>query len=479
MSARGRLGLAMGFAAGNRRREQEAKNEAALERANRRQDESDARATEEYEYRKSQRPLQERANKLQIESAESAAEDARNKARDEGFIDLLDNLESGVDPGLAQDNYNRRGKHKIQGLQYDKASRTMRFRDEGGDREASTAQLRAALQSNLTNSQAPKKERKTLKLGDRERIVDEETGKVIATGPLYGKEKETADPRPISAGEGRLYDPKTKKWIIAPTPKKGKGGTAGDRESPYNPLTASAHTRQMLSDIVGLKLDPRGAIISEKKAGDSERFATMASRADELQNEYGRQLLPGQVAQLVSNAYRGVRSLQEIEKEVRQNTKRGKVKVEGKFFAQDEPMGDWDARIQKDVQAIHDREVDAAEKQLTIMKPALAAPDEGGDDAEAEGEVAPVSAADEEEALPAGAPTARRATGRGATAAQVIKPEQITGSDTAAVAKVAADARVLRALTSTEGLAPGTIRHVKIGDKLYYLAGTELREFRQ
>ncbi len=470
MSARGSLGLAQGFAAGNRRRDLEAKQEEERQYERGRQVKADARADETYQYQKGRRGLQDSLDQINLRNAQTQASDndqaharAAQAAQDEGFVDLLTNLQKGVNPAEAERDYNSRGTHKISGTRLENGR--LKFSDEGGERDVDPNQLLQVIKGRQTDSTKPPAKKTQHVIGNQ--LVNED-----GTVAFTGKDKPAKEDNGtwVQGKDGTLYNNKTGKTRDGKDYLGGAkpGDSGGESLTPAEIRQRRTAMRTVLGSLAKMQYDPKTDQIIGGAAGDTERWGSMSAEGERLMQAHP-ELGEAQIANLVhQNLGQPGKTDEELRAQAMKDDPRKQLTDPSKpdsFWSRAEPDDVYNARIDQAVQKQRQAGREAAIKQL---------------DADAQAAVqtmrpvaAPAAAAPA--AAPAAAAAPARTTGRGASAQDTIRPEQITGSDPNMVAAVQKSPSLLRLLTQ-KPTTPGKLMGVKINGRMFYLAGTELRE---
>jgi len=497
------LGLARGFRQRNDQRRVEAKQDEALTYARDRQAKADAIRDEQVAYERSQRPAKEAAVTASTNASKALEDERRQKiaqaaaeARQEGLYDLMDELDKGSDPAAALANYNRRGTHKIDpaSFKFDRATGNVAFTDDDGTpQQGNVRQLKQVIDDALTPSSEA---RKPTKLGDREAIIGRD-GKVIAKGPLYGKEKESG--AVIKGKSGEWYrDPVTKKWAQIPG-APGKGGPAttasGAKVGTWSRQAAQKSVREIIAQRVGLKYDPQTEQITGGKPGATESWLEMSAKGDEILDQVTDSMGPAQIAHMVTDAYGSVLPPADYEKDALKNTQRMRENDPSQpdsWYTTAEPEDRYQARVKQNAKAARDAAMASAEQTLQKnLQPFLDAirPAVAEDASEEEGEAAPddetaegenpedVAPAVERGGAEAAAPGSTPATG-GARAHYPVTVDRLDGDADVptqqALRIVKSNPTILRLLQTQVG--PGKAAIVKFPDgNQYYLAGTTLK----
>lgn len=496
--------LALGLASGFRKRRDQQKVEAEVTaertRQNARQDASDARVAEASDYAKTQRPMQERATAATVANAEQSTafnkqkfDEAARAAHDEGFYDLMDQLDRGVSPQAALSVYNSRGAHKIDpaSFHFDPRTKNAQFTDEDGPQTVNATQMKGILADSLSNSATVPK---TSTLKSDEAIIENRTGKVIAEGPTYrgGKEKPLIKGKP---GEV-IYDPTTKRFKVIPGVSTGGKAAKtvsvdGSALAPWNLQTAQKHNRDILAATAGLKYDPETEQVTGGKPGATRRWMDMSAMADQVTQRMQDTMGPAQVAHLVTDAYDGVKTDEEYRAEAEKNTTRQRLGGGGPdtMLTREEPVDLWQARIKTTADAMKAAAVKEADDKLFSNLPAVGEnpPDAGTTQPLDENDVNSDGVDDEtgdeiptaDDLAPAGGAPAPAATSAAPSprAHYPVTIDRVTSPDAKAMQILKASPQVMQLLQAP--VDPGKTAIVKFPNgKAYFLAGTELREFK-
>jgi hypothetical protein len=204
-------------------------------------------------------------------------EDAAKKMREEGLHDLLTALERGADPAQAEQAFNSSGELKIVpgSLRYDPESRRLQFRGPQGNQfDGSIDQLKAI----FVPPAAP------IKLGENDRLID----------------------------------PVTRKEVVPPTKRPGRG----DDTTKWNRQTASDKAADVVRQGLGLKYDSALQQWSIPE-GMSEKVSYGSSLAGQVTREFGSRISAEEAGDIALQVAKSVPTLAEAEQMARQRLAAG------------------------------------------------------------------------------------------------------------------------------------------------------------
>lgn len=275
---------------------------------------AERRTQETYDYGKSQRPAVEAARTAQTEASRAAAglsqsrqqtelakqqqlqREAQRKARDNGVMRLIDDIDAGIDPSTAMARYNSVGDHRITDLQVTRGAKpgdhALQFTDgEDGVIRATTGQLRAAMTASLDRAAGPKVVGRSLVTASGKKIFEDEPAINVSAGGIV-----------VKGGKVIARNPKTDSG------GSGKGG--GQKRSPLNVQSFDRDIQQVVGNRFGGKYDDKYGMVLP--AGNTKRAMEVSARASKFARRAGWENLSAQDAVgAVADLYDQVKSEEE------------------------------------------------------------------------------------------------------------------------------------------------------------------------